>query len=104
MATWAVHFTQEAEQEFKALPADMQAHGLRVIDLLENRYTGRALMPTAPYPACLAALALGSPAPQKQSQSQHATGHKRGNGAGRQAKAQILPAAIRTALLNLDWK
>lgn len=37
MTTWAVIFTAEAEQEFKALPADMQAHGLRVIDLLENR-------------------------------------------------------------------
>lgn len=37
MTTWAVIFTPEAEQEFKTLPADMQAHGLRVIDLLENR-------------------------------------------------------------------
>ena len=37
MTTWAVLFTLEAEQEFKALPADMQARGLRVIDLLENR-------------------------------------------------------------------
>lgn len=37
MTTWAVHFTPEAEQEFRALPADMQAHGLRVMDLLESQ-------------------------------------------------------------------
>ena len=36
MTTWAVIFTPEAEREFKALPADMQARGLRVIDLLES--------------------------------------------------------------------
>lgn len=36
MTTWAVIFTPEAEQEFRALPADMQAHGLRVIDLLQT--------------------------------------------------------------------
>lgn len=36
MTTWAVIFTPEAEQEFSALPADMQAHGLRVIDLLQS--------------------------------------------------------------------
>ncbi|MBZ4193556.1 MAG: type II toxin-antitoxin system RelE/ParE family toxin [Candidatus Contendobacter sp.] len=37
MTTWAVIFTPEAEQEFKALPADMQACGLRVIDLLQAK-------------------------------------------------------------------
>lgn len=36
MTTWAVIFTPEAEQEFSDLPADMQAHGLRVIDLLQT--------------------------------------------------------------------
>ena len=36
MTTWAVIFTPEAEQEFSALPADMQAQGLRVIDLLQT--------------------------------------------------------------------
>ena len=36
MTTWAVLFTPEAEREFKALPADMQARGLRVIDFLES--------------------------------------------------------------------
>lgn len=36
MTTWAVIFTPEAEQEFKALPADIQAHGLRVIELLQT--------------------------------------------------------------------
>jgi phage-related protein len=35
MTTWAVIFTPEAEQEFRALPADMQAQGLRLIDLLQ---------------------------------------------------------------------
>lgn len=37
MVTWAVIFTPEAEQEFKALPMDMQAYGLRVINLLKSR-------------------------------------------------------------------
>ena len=36
MTIWAVIFTPEAEQEFSALPADMQARGLRVIDLLQT--------------------------------------------------------------------
>ena len=35
MTTWAVFFTPEAEQEFDALPDDMQAHGLRIIDLIK---------------------------------------------------------------------
>lgn len=37
MTTWAVIFTPEAEQEFKALPADMRAHGAWIIDLLESK-------------------------------------------------------------------
>lgn len=36
MITWAILFTLEAEREFKTLPADMQARGLRIIDLLES--------------------------------------------------------------------
>ncbi len=34
--TWAVIFTSEARQEFFALPADMQAQGLRIVDMLES--------------------------------------------------------------------
>jgi len=37
MTTWAVVFTQEAEQEFNALPMDMRAHGAWIIDLLESK-------------------------------------------------------------------
>lgn len=37
MTTWAVLFTPEAEQEFKALPADMRAHGAWIIELLESQ-------------------------------------------------------------------
>ena len=36
MTTWVVVFTPEAEQEFNALPMDMQAHGAWVIELLES--------------------------------------------------------------------
>jgi phage-related protein len=35
MTTWAVIFTPEAEQEFDALPDDMQAHAMRIIDLIK---------------------------------------------------------------------
>lgn len=35
MNTWTVIFTSEAEQEFCALPADMQAHGVRIAHLLQ---------------------------------------------------------------------
>jgi len=34
--TWAVVFTSDARQEFFALPADMQAQGLRIVDMLET--------------------------------------------------------------------
>ena len=37
MATWAVIFTPEAEQEFNALPMDVRAHGAWLIELLESR-------------------------------------------------------------------
>ncbi len=36
MTTWAVIFTPEAEQEFNALPIDVQADGAWVIELLES--------------------------------------------------------------------
>mgnify|MGYP000990262064 CR=1 FL=1 len=36
MTTWAVHFTVDALKEFQAFPADLQACGLRIIDLLET--------------------------------------------------------------------
>ena len=45
MTTWAVLFTPEAEQEFKALPADMQAHGAWIIDLLESQGPQRVREP-----------------------------------------------------------
>lgn len=45
MTTWAVLFTPEAEQEFRALPADMQAQGLRVIDLLQTNGPQRVREP-----------------------------------------------------------
>ena len=35
MTIWAVQFTQDAAQEFEALPDDMQAHGMRIIDLIK---------------------------------------------------------------------
>lgn len=37
MNSWTVVFKLEAEQEFNALPADMQARGLRIIDLLQSK-------------------------------------------------------------------
>jgi phage-related protein len=36
MATWAVIFTPEAEQEFNELPMDARAHGAWIIELLES--------------------------------------------------------------------
>lgn len=36
MEPWKVAFTPEAEHEFRALPADMQASGLRIARLLES--------------------------------------------------------------------
>ncbi len=45
MATWAVIFTPEAEQEFNALPMDMRAHGAWIIELLESMGPGRVREP-----------------------------------------------------------
>lgn len=36
MEPWVVVFTEEAEREFRALPADMQASGLHVARLLQT--------------------------------------------------------------------
>ena len=36
MEPWTVTFTEDARQEFFALPVDMQAHGVRIIELLET--------------------------------------------------------------------
>ena len=33
--TWTVFFTHEARQEFFALPADMRAQGVRIMEMLE---------------------------------------------------------------------
>lgn len=45
MNDWIVVFTSAAEQEFRALPADMQAHGVRIAHMLQKLGPARVREP-----------------------------------------------------------
>lgn len=45
MNTWTVIFTPDAESEFRALPADMQAHGVRIAQMLQTMGPSRVREP-----------------------------------------------------------
>jgi phage-related protein len=45
MTDWTVVFTSDAEHEFCALPADMQAHGVRIAHMLQTLGPARVREP-----------------------------------------------------------